>query len=152
MTTANKEVSRRFIEEVWNAGNFALIEELVDPSYEAHDPVFGTYKRDGLRPAIESYRRAFPDLKLEIVNLVGDDKFVAMRWLARGTHLGTFMGLEPTRKTALVSGIALSELKDGKIVKDYNEYDALGLLRQLGATEKLMVEPPRTTTRPEKRT
>ena len=153
MATNNKLIARRFIEEVWNAGNVTLVDELVDPGYEGHDPVVGTYKRDGLKQTIASYRSAFPDLKLEIVTQVADDRFVVTRWIARGTHLGTFMGLEPTRKRAVLSGINLGELRNGKIVSDHNEYDALGLLRQLGAGEKLMAEPPRTAAaRPEGRT
>lgn len=153
MAFDNKQIARRFIEEVWNKGDLTAVDELLDPGYEGHDPVVGTYKRDGLKQTVESYRSAFPDLKLEIVNLVADDRFVATRWIARGTHLGTFMGIEPTQKKTVVTGIALSELRNGKIVSELNEYDAFGLLRQLGAGDKLMVEPPRTATaRPEKRT
>lgn len=153
MAFDNKQITRRFIEEVWNNGNLALVDELVDPAYEGRDPVVGTYKRDALKQTIEGYRKAFPDLKLEIVHLLADDRFVASRWIARGTHLGTFMGVEPTKKKTVVTGNGLVEFRDGKIVAEFNEYDALGLLRQLGAAEKFMGEPPRTTTaRPEKRT
>jgi len=154
MTFDTKKIARRFIEEVWNTGNVGLIDELVDPAYEGHDPVVGNYKKEGLKQAIQSYRNAFPDLKLEVVNQVADERYVVTRWIARGTHLGTFMGLEPTKKTAVVSGLDLGEVRDGKICSDFNEYDALGLLRQLGAPEKFTGEVPftPTTTRPEKRT
>lgn len=149
----NKLIARRLIEEVWNKGDVTLIDELVDPGYEGHDPVLGTYKRDGLTQAVQSYRSSFPDLKLEIVNQVADDRFVVTRWIARGTHLGPFMGVEPTKKFAVTSGIDLTEVRDGKIYSDFTEYDSLGLLKQLGVAEKFMGEPPRaTTTRAEKRT
>ena len=72
MAFDNKQITRRFIEEVWNTGNLALVDELVDPSYEGRDPVVGTYKRDALKQTIEGYRKAFPDLKLEIVHLVAE--------------------------------------------------------------------------------
>lgn len=152
MAFDNKQISRRFIEEVWNTGNLALVDELVDPGYEGRDPVVGAYKRDALKQTIEGYRNAFPDLKLEIVHMVADDRFVATRWVAHGTHLGAFMGVEPTKKKTVVTGISLAEFRDGKIVAEFNEYDALGLMQQLGAAEKLTAEPPRTAVaRPEKR-
>lgn len=141
MAIDNKQLLRRFTEEIWNKANFEAIDELCDPSYEARDPMIGTYARDGLKETVKAYRSAFPDLKLEIVGLISEGNLTAVRWTARGTNLGSFMGMPPTGKSTVVTGIAFSEVRNGKVVKDYNEYDALGLLRQLGVDPKSLPMP-----------
>jgi steroid delta-isomerase-like uncharacterized protein len=113
-------------------GKLELIDELIDPSFEGHDPLMGTTKRDGLRESVKSYRAAFPDLKFEVNALVTEGNFVAVRWTARGTHRGELMGIQPTGKSTEVTGIDLAELRNGKIVSLHGQFDALGLMRQIG--------------------
>lgn len=153
MAIDNKQLARRFFDEVWNRGRLEAIDELVDASYEGRDPIIGLNKRDGLREAVKSYRAAFPDMKFEIVNVLGDGNFVCTRWTVRGTHQGPFMGMEPTGKVAVVTGIDVGEYRNGKLISDVSEYDALGMLRQLGLDTVAMPLPGRrATVKTEKRT
>lgn len=133
MATDNKALTRRLIEEVWNKGNLEVINELVDPNYEGHDPMLGTLKRDGLREAVKSYRTAFPDLKIEVANIVAEGNYVCTRWISRGTNRGPLLGRAGTGKTVVLSGINLAEVRGGKLLVDRQEFDSASLLRQLGA-------------------
>lgn len=141
MAIDNKQLARRLIEEVWNKGNLQLIDELVDPNYDGRDPLVGATKRDGLRESVKAYRTAFPDLKIEVASILSEGNFVCTRWTAKGTHRGTLLGMAPTGKTAVVTGIDFAEVRNGKILVDYAEYDALGLLRQLGLDSVAMPLP-----------
>lgn len=141
MAIDNKQLARRLIEEVWNKGNLQLIDELVDPNYDGRDPLVGATKRDGLRESVKAYRAAFPDLKIEVASILSEGNFVCTRWTAKGTHRGTLLGMAPTGKTAVVTGIDFAEIRNGKILVDYAEYDALGLLRQLGLDSVAMPLP-----------
>jgi steroid delta-isomerase-like uncharacterized protein len=132
MATDVKQISRRMIDEVWNKGNYAVLDELVDPGFRAEDPVVGTFDKAGYADVIKGYRTAFPDLKIELVSLVAEGNFVASRWIARGTNKGSFLGMEPTGKFAVTTGLGMAEVRNGKIVSDFNVYDSLSLLRQLG--------------------
>ena len=132
MATDNKQVARRVIDEIWNKGKLDMIEELLDPAYEGHDPLLGGLKRDSFRQSVKAYRSAFPDLKMEINALLVDGNFVTTRWTARGTHLGPLLGKESTGRSASVTGISVGEIRNGRIISDYAEWDALGLFRQLG--------------------
>lgn len=142
----NKALQRRLMEEVWGEGKLELIDELLDPEFAGADPLRGPLTREGYRSLVKGYRRAFPDLKFEFNAVTGDENFVAVRWTARATHRGPFLGTPSTGKAMTVTGISFAEFRNGKIVSEYSEWDALGMLRQLGiddVTVPLAVRRPR---------
>ncbi len=136
MSRENKEISRRYLEEVWNGGNLDAVEEYVSPDYIGHDPVSGEVRGPAaVKEFIRSYRTAFPDLRVTIDQQIAEGDLLAERWTAIGTHKGELMGIPPTGKQATVTGISISHISGGKIVEGYTNWDALGLLRQLGVVE-----------------
>ena len=128
----NKQVVRRHFEEVWNKGNFEGMNELYDASYEGHVPLVGRVDRGGLKAVVNAYRRAFPDLKFELHDLVHEGDRVAVRWTATGTSRGEFMGIPATNTRGIVEGLSMIEVKNGKIVRDAAEMDVLGFMQQMG--------------------
>ncbi|HVD58831.1 MAG TPA: ester cyclase, partial [Thermoleophilaceae bacterium] len=62
---------------------------------------------------------------------------VATRWTARGTHDGDLMDIAPTGKQAKVSGLTISRLANGKVIEDYTNWDAFGMMQQLGVVPEL---------------
>jgi steroid delta-isomerase-like uncharacterized protein len=76
--------------------------------------------------------RAFPDLQFMLDDLLADGKQVVARFTARGTQTDVFQGIPATGRPAVVSGIAIYRLDEGKVVEQWLEYDQLGLLQQLG--------------------
>jgi predicted ester cyclase len=58
---------------------------------------------------------------------------VTTRWTWRGTHTGEFLGVTPTNKEVMMSGITVHRMRDGKIQEGWFNYDFLGALRQIGA-------------------
>ncbi len=72
------------------------------------------------------------------MHIVIDDQIaegdrVVTRWTARGTHKGEWMGIAPTGKPVTVTGILISRFAGGRVVEEWENYDALGMMRQLGA-------------------
>ncbi len=128
----NKQLQRRLMEEVWGEGKLELIDELLDADFAGADPLRGPLTREGYRNLVKGYRRAFPDVKFTIDSITGDDKCVATRWTAHATHRGPFLGTPSTGKAMTVTGISYAEFRNGKIVGEFTEWDALGMLRQLG--------------------
>ncbi|HEV2773719.1 MAG TPA: ester cyclase, partial [Thermoleophilaceae bacterium] len=86
--------SGELIDEVWNGGRVEAIEELLRPEYARHDPALPqtAHGPSGLADNVRLYREAFPDLNIEIEELVSTDDTVTMRWRAGGTHRGELMG------------------------------------------------------------
>lgn len=132
MAHDNAQVTRRLIEEVWNSGKLQVLEELLDASFEGRDPLRGPLTADQYRNAVKGFRLAFPDVRFELNAVVASDNHVTTRWTMRCTHLGPFLGTESSGKSAQVTGINLAELRNGKLISEYSEWDALALFRQLG--------------------
>ena len=135
MSEANLAASRRVIEDGFNKGDLSVVDEVCAPDAVNHDPAMPEDARgtEALKQQISMYRTAFPDLEITIEDtIVADDK-VVLRWTSRGTHRGELMGLAPTGTHASVAGMSIDRFADGKIAESWNNWDTLGLMRQLGA-------------------
>jgi predicted SnoaL-like aldol condensation-catalyzing enzyme len=123
---ANKEVVRRLIAEVLNGGHLEVIRELYAPE---------------LAPAasrwIAPFRASFPDVHMEIVELIAEGDKVVGRFICSATHLGAWLGHTPTgRRFERVDEVSIFRMRDGKIVHVWSLEDTLGRLRQLGLTDQ----------------
>lgn len=136
MPQDEKAVAIRLIEEVWNEGNLDLIDELIAEDHVDHDPARAGMPggREGTRTFVEMYRAAFPDLRFEIEDVIGERDLVAIRWRATGTNQGPLLGMPPTEKRVSVTGIAIDRIADGKVAESWANWDALGMLGQLGVS------------------
>lgn len=133
MSEQTKAFVRRLIEEVIGRGKFALVDELVSADYVGHSSNPQTNTREGHKQFFAALRRAFPDLEITVEDQIAEGDKVVTRWTARGTHEGEFMGLPPTGKRAVISGIDIDRVADGKLVECWTKSDDLSLLQQLGA-------------------
>jgi steroid delta-isomerase-like uncharacterized protein len=135
MADDNKTVVRRIINDVINTGNLAQADALFAPNYVYHG-AGGLELRgpEGFKQLIHTYRGAFPDMRLTIDDLISEDDKVVVRWTARGTHRGELTGIAPTGKAVTISGIIVSRLSDGKVVEEFETFDEVSLLRQLGVS------------------
>jgi steroid delta-isomerase-like uncharacterized protein len=75
---------------------------------------------------------AFPDLRTAEADSVKEGDKVAFRWLLSGTHKGEFMGVAATGRRVEVMGMDIVRVADGEIAEHWGEFDAMGLLRQIG--------------------
>ena len=124
MTESNKDVVRRLVTEVLNGGDLAVIGELYAPE---------------LAPAAERwiapFRASFPDVHMEIAELIAEDDKVVGRFTCSATHLGAWLGHPPTgRRFERVDEVSIFRFRDGKIAHVWSLEDSLGRLRQLGLT------------------
>ena len=135
MSEQNKALSRRVAEEMFAGVNLDIAEELVTPDFVGHDvaspePVRGP---EGLKEQAKGYRDAFPDLQIKIEDQIAEGDKVVSRWTATGTHNGDLFGIAPTGKQTTVTGITIDRFSGGKIAESWDNWDALGLMQQLGA-------------------
>jgi steroid delta-isomerase-like uncharacterized protein len=138
MGTDNIALVRRFIEEAWNKGNFAVVDEVVSDKYFGVEPVVGEVRGlDALKRQIQTFRTAFPDMRLAIEDIGMSGDRVYVRWTGRGTYKGSFMGIPPTNNAGDVRGITLLRLANGKIVEQFESYDALRMFQIMGVVPPL---------------
>ena len=132
---AKNNSSRRIFNEVWNEKKLSVIDELIAADYAHHDPQSPNVQRgiEGYKQFVNFYLSAFPDIRFTIDDEIEGENLVVTRWTVTGTHLGDMPGLPRTGKPILLTGITIARLSDGKVVESWNNWDALGMMQQLGA-------------------
>lgn len=126
----NKERVRAYFDvlEQHTDGAVADLEEYVADDVVNHNPVSSDDVEIGDTHGIAAFRRhlealttAFPDLRIDVQDMLGEDDRVAVRFVLRGTHEGTLMGIEPTGREITLSVIAIYRFDDGKIAERWGE-------------------------------
>ena len=139
MSEPNKAIVRRLVEELWNKGNLSVADELFAPNYEHHDASTLDFGRgpESEKKRATLYRTAFPDVRLTIEDIIAEGETVMTRWSCRGTHKGDLSGIAPTGKQITISGVTIARLANGKMAEGWVNWDALGLMQQLGVVPEL---------------
>ena len=111
-----------------------VLDELMDANYIEHNPMPGQPPGlEGMKEMMGMFFAAFPDLDATIDILVAEGDLVAARMTNTGTHTGDFMGVPASGKQVSISGINIFRISGGKIVEHWVNYDAMGLMQQIGA-------------------
>ena len=139
MSEQNKTAVRRLFDELWNKGNLPVADELIAPTYTHHDASTPDVGRgpEGEKKRVTHYRNAFPDMRLTIEDIIAEGETVIARWSCRGQHKGELNGIAPTGKQFAISGVTIARFANGKMVEGYVNWDALGLMQQLGVVPEL---------------
>lgn len=132
-TEQNKALTFQLFDQVFNQGNPTVIDEIVSNDYLDHSalpaPAPGI---EGFKKRTELLRMAFaPTMTMEHFSAEGD--LVSFAWSMHGIHRGRFANVDPTGKEVHVNGINIERFQDGKIVEHWSQFDAVGLMRQIGA-------------------
>ena len=118
----NKTIVRRVWEEVWQSGNLATIDELIDTNHILHaypeDLEYGTGV-EGFKRLVSTSRANWSDGQLTIDDLIAEDDKVVTRYTLR-------------MPTAMTTGIWIDRIQDNKVVESWVDWDRLGFFRQLG--------------------
>ena len=130
---ANKAIVRRYFEEGWGEQNSPAIDELVDPGYVSYnnsDDFAGNL--DSLKVTIASFHQLAPDMTVRVDQLIAEGDTVAARVVITGTHTGDVFNLKPTNKPITITINSMVSLSDGKIVEEWQAFDALSILITIG--------------------
>lgn len=118
---SNKEIVKRLYEEGWGKGNIDLVDEAFAEKHVLHwndlQPADQVRTPLEVKQIIVDYRKAFPDLKVEINNLVAEGDFVVVEVTFTGTHQQAYEGFQPTNKLSQFTDMQILKMKDGKIVE-----------------------------------
>jgi steroid delta-isomerase-like uncharacterized protein len=135
-TTTNKEIVRRFYEEVFNQRNVDAIDELVHLEFTNHDPTpVASRDPESMKQFIHTITQAFPDHHHAIEDLIAEGDKVVMRCTLTGTHQGLFPGfldMPPTGKSICQRQIHILRVQDSKVAEHWVIRDDLTMMQQLG--------------------
>jgi steroid delta-isomerase-like uncharacterized protein len=136
----NKAIVRRFIEQAFNAGNLAVVDELVAGDYVNHLASNEVRGPEGMKQFVTTYRTAFPDYACTIDDQIAEGDKVVTRWTVRGTQRGELMGIPPTGKRITLPGVVIDRIANGKLAETWLHADVLEMMQQLG----VIPEPEQT--------
>ena len=137
----NKEIVRRFIEDVINGKNVAAVGRYVADDFVDHAAL------PGAPPGLEGFKqflamacKAFPDVRWTTEDMIAEEDRVMTRGICSGTHSGEFhwnagpnSGIDATGKQVSVNEVHVVRMAGGKMVEHWENVDFLGMLQQLGA-------------------
>jgi predicted ester cyclase len=123
---------REFFDRVYNQGDISFLDELTAPGFVSHDRGNPTNDRESVKQIVAAIKAAFPDVAFRADDVIAEGDRVAARFTMRGTQTGEFMGVPPTNKQIVVTGIDIVRFEGGKAVEHWHEWSGMELLQQLG--------------------
>lgn len=130
---ANKDLGKRFLEEVWNEGKRETIAELVATDCVVHDAGGDAIGPDGFYPFYDRMRASLSDIRLVVEDLLEDGDRICVRWSCSARHTGDGLGMPATNKPYMVTGITIMRVRDGQFVEAWQNWDMYSMLQQIGA-------------------
>ena len=132
----NKDVVRGLVAECINPYRPDLLERFIGEDVRAHPGTPGTVADtegiDQVRKSVHRIRGTFPDLHIDLEQLIAEGDLVAARWTATGTHSGLLAGVPATGAAVRWGGTDVYRLSGGRIVEWWRNDDFVWLLHQVG--------------------
>lgn len=125
--------------DVWNAGAYERLPDVLDESAIVHDPGApgGVLEgHDEVEAHLRELRTGFPDFTISIEEMLSGDGIVMTEWTVTATHDGEFNGIPATNREINLRGMSKTSIRDGKIVEDRIYHDFHTFLEQLGLTDR----------------
>jgi predicted ester cyclase len=137
LSIENKTVIQNML-QMFEKGDTANVGKYFATNWVNHDPSLPPLKGlDGAKQLVALWG-GFSNLKVTIEDSVAEGDRVAIRFTVSGTHNGSFMGIAPTGRTIKVTATGIFRVVDGKATDNWVNFDALGLLQQLGVVPPLL--------------
>ncbi len=138
MTAANKDLVRRYLEDVFNTGDVDQLPDIVAPDYvEVVDGQVHAIGIEGARAHVLGIRAAFPDLRIAIDQQIAEGDWVVSQITVTGTHLGDWLGMAATGKPMTFTGVNVNRVSGGRIVEHGGAANLFGPLLEAGAIQKV---------------
>lgn len=135
-TDLMKRINHRILTEALNGRNLDVFDETHSADCAYHGPggreIHGL---DGIKDMVSGYLTAFPDMKMTTEQEVAEGNLLATHWRAVGTHDGPLGDVPPTGNPIDIRGHNIARFERGKIVEEFEVFDELGMLQQLGLAD-----------------
>lgn len=133
----NKELLRRFYEEVYVHWNMEFADEVLSPNFISHDWPQGAKGPQAFKAYYDTFRKAVPDARYEVNDLIAEQDKVVVRWTMKGTYSGTFPGIDipPTGQPIALKGVAIYRVENGKLAERWVVSDLYELIKKVKQNE-----------------
>jgi predicted ester cyclase len=131
---ANKALVRRLYEEGFNRGDLDLVDKLVAPDVVTHNPIIldAPTGPASVRGGVELIRRAFPDVCVEVLDLIAERDRVAVFLRISGTNTGGYRRGGATNRHGSMRAFFIWRIAGGRLAESWGVADRFGFLQELG--------------------
>lgn len=135
---SNKELIKRFVEELWNQRKLAVADDLFDNDCytiqlrSGRAPIPEPRGPEVIKAHISEWLGGFPDLQFAIEEMIAEGDRVSTLLLMEGTHTGQWLGIPPSGKRINIRMMTIHRIQNGKIIADLVIVESLGFFQQLG--------------------
>ena len=91
---------------------------------------------DGMKEHIKATKQTYPDYRMKIIKQFCDGDYVISEFIMEGTHKGEWIGIKPTGKRLVFTGVDFDKVIDGLIVEHggaVNTFETLFEAGMIGA-------------------
>jgi steroid delta-isomerase-like uncharacterized protein len=131
MSDANKQLTKRWFEEVWNKGRREAIAEILAPEAEILESGEVVRGPEGFYPFFDRMHGAFSEIHVTFHDAIAEADKVCLRWSCSMKHTGDGLGTPATHKNLTTTGISVVRIANGKFVAGWQNWDMLGLMQQI---------------------
>lgn len=128
----HKKIARDLSQKVVNEKDYSPIEEYLTDDYVYHG-LGGMMSKtpQGFMEAIKGFHAAIPDLKSEIIDMVGEGDRLVLRFNFTGTHQGEFLGFPASGAALHFEGMIMRRFVNGKVAEDWDYFDFPTVVAQI---------------------
>ena len=131
MTQTERDLGRRWFEEVWNRKRRGAITEMLAPGAVLHDGEIDTVGAEGTFAFFDRMNSAFSDLHVTVHDSFAEQDRICVRWSCTAKHTGDALGIPAIGKTMRVTGISVMRVANERLVEGWQNWDMLGMMHQL---------------------
>lgn len=134
----NKKIARQTFEAI-EKNDMAILDKLYDQNnVKIHFPgTSAPMNFNDFKKMNSDYIKAFPEAKVNIDLQIAEGEYVCTHITFNGTHKGEFQGIPATNKKIQITTITIDRIVNDKIVEEWNEFDQLGMMQQMGAVPEM---------------
>lgn len=139
------QLIRRWFEEVWNQQRAEAVNELMAPDAVGHglgDSSAALHGPAAFRQVHARFCGAFPDLHIQVEDVIVEGDRSAARLTVTGTHRGDHLGFPATGRPVRFSGMLLARWRDGQLVEGWSEFNFASMMQQLQGHHPAEVASP----------
>lgn len=131
MSEKNKELVKRWFDEVWDQGRREAIAEMLAPDAVIYDGGSGSTGPEGFYPFYDRMHQAFSDIRMQLHDIIAEGDKVCVRWSSTVRHTGDGLGMPATNQQIEITGMTIARIADGKIAAGWQNWDMLKMMQQL---------------------
>ena len=127
-----KAIAKYISQKVVNEKDYTPIEEYLTDNYVYHG-LGGMMSKtpQGFMEAIKGFHAAIPDLKSEIIDMVGEGNRLVLRFNFTGTHQGEFLGFPSSGANLHFEGMIMRRFEGEKVAEDWDYFDFPTVVSQI---------------------